>query len=269
MKWNSFTMAHNEEDEIVQTIQHIKNQSIPPNKIFVLDDGSTDSTGAILDSMPGIEVKHLAPHHAELGGSMYDQKRSDLMMQVSSKNIDYSVAVDADTTLPPDYVERITHHMRRDNVMVACGTDSSEPRVIPAESGMVVDTNWFLTALPSFPSAVIVAHAGLDGYKSAVYRDIELLYRRKTGTKYNGAHYMSRGALKRRCGYPIPFVLYDTLTTRSFSVFRGYMRYREEMESESIRKWFRKFCYARMREKIGLHTNMFKRTSTGVYILPT
>ena len=261
-------MAHNEEDEIEQTIQHIRNQSIPPNKILVLDDGSTDSTGAILDSMLDVEVKHVAPHPSEIGSITMREKQSNLMIQ-ASKNTGYVVAVDADTTLPPDYMERITHHMRQDNVIVACGTDSSEPRIISPESGMVVDAGWFLTALPPFPSAVIVAYAVLDGYQSAVYRDIELLYRRKTGTNYSRAQYMDRGAIKRRYGYLMLVVLYDTLATKSFSVFRGYITNREELEPESICKWFRKFCYARMREKIGLHTDMFKRTSIGVYILPT
>ena len=267
MKWNAFMMAHNEETEIEQTIQHIRNQSIPPNKILVLDDGSTDSTGAILDSMSDVEVKHVAPHPSHIGSVAMRERQSNLMIQ-ASKDTDYVVSVDADTTLLPEYMERITHRMRQDNVMVACGTDSSEPRIISAESGMVADANWFRTATPPFPSAVIVAYAVLDGYQSAVYRDIKLVYRRKTGTNYSKAQYMDRGAIKRRYGYPMLVVLYDTLTTRSFSVLQGYITSREEPESESVRKWFRRFCYARMREKIGLRTDMFKRTSTGVYILP-
>ncbi|GAA2841534.1 hypothetical protein GCM10020220_033110 [Nonomuraea rubra] len=42
--------AHNEEAGLPATLRSIKSQSVPPDKIIVVDDGSTDHTGAVAAS---------------------------------------------------------------------------------------------------------------------------------------------------------------------------------------------------------------------------
>lgn len=42
--------AHNEEAGLPATLRSVKSQSVPPDKIIVVDDGSTDHTGDVAAS---------------------------------------------------------------------------------------------------------------------------------------------------------------------------------------------------------------------------
>ena len=55
--------AYNEEDRLEACLQHILNQSIKPIGIFVVDDGSTDKTGEILDKYPVQSIKINEPKY--------------------------------------------------------------------------------------------------------------------------------------------------------------------------------------------------------------
>ena len=123
MKWNAFMIAHNEEKFIEQTIHSIKNQTIPPEKIYVDDDGSTDSTDRMLDAMPDLIVKHFPPHLPNLASDGFWDKRSALMKD-GSRNADYMLSMDGDIILPDDYIEYITKRMKRDEVKVSSSLES-------------------------------------------------------------------------------------------------------------------------------------------------
>ena len=122
MKWNAFIMVRNEEDVVSDAISCIKSQTNPPEDIYVIDDGSTDSTSALLDNMDGIILKHMSPHQSEHFTQSYIQKRTKLMHDASVES-DYVLNLDADTRIPPNYIEDITKNMKSDDVMVSCGTD--------------------------------------------------------------------------------------------------------------------------------------------------
>jgi len=50
-KYATITVARNEQDNIVNSVQSILDQSIPPTHLVVVDDGSTDNTTKILKSL--------------------------------------------------------------------------------------------------------------------------------------------------------------------------------------------------------------------------
>ena len=56
LKWSACMMVRNEEEMVADTASCIRNQTVPPTHIHVLNDGSTDSTGQILDGMDDVIV---------------------------------------------------------------------------------------------------------------------------------------------------------------------------------------------------------------------
>ena len=160
VNWNAFLMAHNEERYISTTVQSLLSQSIPPKKILVVDDGSTDGTSKILDSMmiqcATIQARTLPAHESDLSSLDFWAKRTNLMMDASQQGIpDYVISLDADTVLSPKYAESITARMQQDDVMVAAGDDPAESRLLPGESGLVINCAW-LRSVPaiSLPAAI-------------------------------------------------------------------------------------------------------------------
>ena len=268
-KWNLFMMAYNEEEEIEATIQSVKNQTIPPNRIFVLDDGSTDSTGVILDKLLDINVTHLPAHRLDMGSDDFWKKRNSLMIKAAADST-YMVSLDADTVLLPDYVERIVDRMEHDSVMVAGGTTPNETHIIPGESGLVINAGWFLKTSPTpmLPAANIVMQSLVDGYRSIVYRDIKFSSRRKTGVRYNSDLYKYRGIVTRKQGLPFQYAVYRALQLRSLDLLKGYVMYDGEVEPEHIQQWFRLFDNERLKVKIGLKSKIFEETDIGTYIIP-
>lgn len=266
MKWSAFMMARNEEKYISESVDLVLNQTFSPSRVLVLDDGSTDSTGSILDRMEGVTVKHVKPHEKKF--EEFFAARTSLMYDAVS-GVDYILSVDADTRIRPDYMERIISRMRSDDVMVAGGTDPTEPRIMPAESGMVLDAKWLKRYDGKFKfTSLICAQSILDGYKVAKYKDLLLHYARPTGTHYTKAHAKYKGEAMRKNGVPLITALYRCTSLRSPYRFWAYLMYRGEKIDEHLQKWFRRYTKERLKVKLGLRSWMFKHTETALYIMP-
>ena len=116
MKWNAFIMARNEEKNIRRMIESIKNQKPrPPGKIFVIQDGSTDSTGKILDDVEGLDVEHVKPHPPSLGAGFWIKQNK--VMWRAEKGADYILCMGGDTQIQESYVHNIIERMKRDGVV--------------------------------------------------------------------------------------------------------------------------------------------------------
>lgn len=269
MKWNAFIMVRNEEDMVVDAISCIKRQTSPPEDIYVIDDGSTDSTSALLDSIDGIILTRMPPHRSEHFTQSYIQKRTKLMYDASVGS-DYVLNLDADTCIPPRYVEDITRNMKSDNVMVSCGTDVNGYRVIlPVEPGMTINTEWLYTHKSQLRFDYdITIQSLLDGYPSVVYRDVQLTYKRKSKTNYSRTDRKRKGEQMRKYGIFPSTALYRSIRQRSLLPFLGYVSYRGDVMPEPIRRWFRDYQIQRLRMRLGLGTWMFRETDKGLFILP-
>ena len=261
--------ARNEEDIIAETISCIRDQTVKPDSIHILDDGSTDSTGQLLDSMLDVTATHLPPHPPWLA-SVESMKNLDRLMCTASANMDYVLHADADLSIPSNYMELITDRMKSDGVMVACGVDRDEPRIIPPESGLVVDVRWLHShdALPKFPACDLAVQSLIDGYPSAMYKDIPCSYQRKTGIHYNKTVWRRKGETMRMYGVMFPVILYNSVRWRSPDLLRGYLSYKEKRSSPYFQKWFKDYHIQRLKTKLGLHSWMFRTTDTGMFLLP-
>ncbi|MCF6476863.1 glycosyltransferase family 2 protein [Nonomuraea sp. MG754425] len=118
--------AHNEELGLPATLRSITSQSVPPDKIIVIDDGSTDRTGEIAASH-GVTV--LRPPR-NLGSKAKAQNHA-----LPHCNTDLILAVDADTVLAPDYIERLKPVFSDPAVQVAAGNVQTRFTRTPWERG--------------------------------------------------------------------------------------------------------------------------------------
>jgi cellulose synthase/poly-beta-1,6-N-acetylglucosamine synthase-like glycosyltransferase len=104
--------AHNEEEGLPATLESLLRQTVPPEEIVVVDDGSADRTGAVARAY-GVTV--LTPQR-NLGSKAKAQNHA-----LPHCGTDLVLAVDADTVLAPDYIEKIKPAFDDPAVVVAAG----------------------------------------------------------------------------------------------------------------------------------------------------
>lgn len=104
--------AYNEADSLEQTVRSLRSQTVPPTEIVVVDDCSTDATGEIARSL-GVTVLRPPRNTGSKAGAQtfaLDHVETELAM-----------AVDADTVLAEDAVERLLPAFEDQAVAAACG----------------------------------------------------------------------------------------------------------------------------------------------------
>lgn len=104
--------AFNEAENIADTVRSLVEQTIPPAAIIVVDDCSNDETGTIAESL-GATV--LRP--AENTGS----KAAAQNVALPHVDTTLTMALDADTVLAPDALERLLPSFDEPKVASACG----------------------------------------------------------------------------------------------------------------------------------------------------
>jgi biofilm PGA synthesis N-glycosyltransferase PgaC len=104
--------AYNEAASIADTIRSLQGQSVPPEEIIVIDDCSSDGTG---DAARKLGVTVLRPPKntgSKAGAQMY---------ALAFVHTEFTMAVDADTVLAGDAIEKILPAIRDPSVAAACG----------------------------------------------------------------------------------------------------------------------------------------------------
>jgi cellulose synthase/poly-beta-1,6-N-acetylglucosamine synthase-like glycosyltransferase len=104
--------AYNEAETLADTVRSLQGQTLPPARILVVDDCSTDATAEVAGSL-GVRV--LRPR--ENTGS----KAGAQSFALESIETELVMAVDADTTLAPDAVEKLLAAFADPDVAAACG----------------------------------------------------------------------------------------------------------------------------------------------------
>ncbi|MFJ9123553.1 glycosyltransferase [Streptomyces sp. NPDC102340] len=104
--------AHNEEAGLPATLESIGAQTVPPRRVIVVDDASVDATGEVARRY-GAEV--LRPR-SNLGSKAKAQNHA--LPHCTSELV---LAVDADTVLAPDYIEKVAPVFADPRVTIAAG----------------------------------------------------------------------------------------------------------------------------------------------------
>src|SRR5437773_3675125 len=119
------TPAHNEEALIKKTIESVISQTILPMRWVIVDDGSTDSTAAIVSSYlpkyPWIEmVQRSARQDRNFAGKVHAFNAG----YESVRGLGYEIVgnVDADTSYEADYLEFLLRKFKEDEKLGVAGS---------------------------------------------------------------------------------------------------------------------------------------------------
>ncbi len=104
--------AYNEAASIADTIRSIQAQTLPARQIIIIDDFSTDNTGEIARSLGATVIR--PPRNT---GS----KAAAQNFALPLVNTEFIMAIDADTTLAPDGIEKLMAGLDDPDVAAACG----------------------------------------------------------------------------------------------------------------------------------------------------
>ncbi len=104
--------AYNEAATLRETLESLKGQTVVPAEIIVVDDCSTDGTGEVGRALGVTVVRPPANTGSKAGAQTFalPRVRTPLVM-----------AIDADTTVAPDAVERLLAAFEDREVAAACG----------------------------------------------------------------------------------------------------------------------------------------------------
>ena len=136
--------ARNEQEYIVDTINAIRSQTIPPNQIIVVNDGSEDDTPII-----AVKLADKVVHREDRGYSIIGQPNkfgeifNDGLKQVSSK-AEYVFIIGADDYIEPDHVEQLIIVMRGNpKLVIASGRLPKDSKKGHPLGTRLVKTDWW------------------------------------------------------------------------------------------------------------------------------
>ena len=127
--------AYNEAASVADTVRSIQTQTVPVHQIIVVDDCSADET-AVVAARAGATVMRPPANTGSKAGA-----QNFALTAVTST---YVMAIDADTTLAPDAVERLLGAFADANVAAACGF------VLPRHVNTVWERGRFIEYLVAF-----------------------------------------------------------------------------------------------------------------------
>jgi N-acetylglucosaminyltransferase len=94
--------ARNEEERIGDTLRSLQKQTLPPTRVIVVNDGSTDATGRIALEL-GCEVVELPYHPSSYLGRPELAGVFNAGLRQVSTDAGYLMILGADHALPEDY----------------------------------------------------------------------------------------------------------------------------------------------------------------------
>jgi len=104
--------AYNEAASIADTVRSIQAQSVPVREILVVDDCSTDNTAEVARACGATVLTPPCNTGSKAGAQNF---------ALRSVHTEFAMAIDGDTTLAPDAIEKLMCAFSSPNVAAACG----------------------------------------------------------------------------------------------------------------------------------------------------
>ena len=104
--------AYNEAATVAETVASLREQTVAPAEIIVVDDCSTDATAEVARAAGATVIRPPANTGSKAGAQTFALDRVET---------EFVMAVDADTTLAPDAIEKLIAALDDPEVAAACG----------------------------------------------------------------------------------------------------------------------------------------------------
>ena len=143
LKYTAVIIAKNEATYLTDTIKSIKQQSIPPYRLVVIDDYSNDDTAEIARSH-GCDV-YMPPYDPYAPYTKYfehiNMVRNVGFLHIKEDPVQYIYCSDAECVIDPSFVYNMIQNMQRHNAVF--GTGGALPETLGGEAAMLLDRDWF------------------------------------------------------------------------------------------------------------------------------
>lgn len=128
IKYIAVCASHNEEKFIAQSLKSVLNQTIPPKILILSDDGSTDKTREIAEKIGVIVLSEERARYKMRGINQVLALNAGISKATEMVgDWSYLLKHDADTIIPPNYVEHIIRRMEKyPNLGICAGKPEGE-----------------------------------------------------------------------------------------------------------------------------------------------
>jgi glycosyltransferase involved in cell wall biosynthesis len=199
-KYVIISPVRDEERHITRTLGSVINQTIRPAEWVIVNDGSRDQTGAILDAyakqFPWIVPVHRADRGRRVAGSGVMEAFYAGYERLQCDDWDFIVKLDGDIGLKPDYFEQCFQRVAEDPALGICGgvlhcEEHGQLKLDPqplshvrgaiklysrscwtAIGGLIRNTGW---------DTVDEVHAGMAGFRVRSFPELTAIHYRPTG----------------------------------------------------------------------------------------
>lgn len=204
-----FFCVRDSEESIGDVMESIINQSYKPEKICVVNDGSSDKTGQILD-----EYKKKFPNLINIIHT--DSKTRDysripkLWNMCLTKEYDFHMIGAGDVVYEKDYAKKLMQKLEENPKLVICSGDHKPFRTkVPHGGGRFVRQSFFFENYKKYYEIMgyeseILFRALLQGYDVKVFNDVILEHREELG---HGHNFEEFGRGMKALGYHPLYVL--------------------------------------------------------------
>ena len=125
IKYVIVSPVRDEEQYIVETLRSVTGQSIRPAEWIIVDDGSTDATGKIIDEYARqyswIKALHRPDRGRRVPGTGVMEAFYTGYKALASMDWHFIVKLDGDVGLNPDYFEQCFERFNEDSKLGMCG----------------------------------------------------------------------------------------------------------------------------------------------------
>ena len=158
--------AFNEAGCIAETLLSLTTQTCPPAEIIVVDDCSTDGTGRVAKTFGITVIRPPANTGSKAGAQTF---------ALDFVKTEFVVAVDADTTLAPDALEKLLPALASPEVAAACGMVLPRLTRTLWERGRYVEYLFaftFYKRVQDAYGAPLISSGCFSLYRTAVLREV-------------------------------------------------------------------------------------------------
>jgi glycosyltransferase involved in cell wall biosynthesis len=222
------TPTRDEERYLPLTIESMCRQTVRPRQWILVDDGSSDRTGLLIDraaaTHPWITAVHRIDRGARVAGSGVIAAFYEGFAQIVDDQWKFIVKFDGDLSFEPDYFERCVGEFESDSGLgIGGGTCcivvderripefTGEPRFHVRGPTKIYRRQCFeeiggLIQAPGWDTVDLLA-ANRLGWKTRTFPDITLVHHRPTGGAYGSwANYVKNGLANYITGYDPVFM---------------------------------------------------------------
>jgi glycosyltransferase involved in cell wall biosynthesis len=235
IKYAILISCRNEEKNIGATLQAINLQTVPPVKVLVVNDGSTDRTGIISRSLGASTLRFNNRRHPVRGVNLAEALNAGLN-KLWGKEWDLLLKVDADSVLSETYAEDLIDKFGEDETLGISSGNPQDEHIWKgrASDGAKMFRRKCLSEVDWFPKCnafdtLMILRAKFLGWTVRSFEEIRYTQVR-TMRRENVGRWILSGRTRYRLGFPVwhtflIFLIYvkqKPMVIGSFSMFMAH-----------------------------------------------